>query len=144
MCLDHRGDIVKQGERYFPLGTDPCTQCTCLSGKPEMCISVFCSPPENCRQFHAVNDKCCEFVCLDGDFNAIGGIRTFNTSIITRGSEDGRGHVSISTNNLGLRLIASTITSFLILALLLFMIHRLRQRRLLLMIRRMYLIKFSH
>lgn len=32
---------------------------------------------------------------------------------------------------LGLRLVASTITSFLVLALLLFMGHRLRQRRLL-------------
>lgn len=38
---------------------------------------------------------------------------------------------------LGLRLVASTITSFLILALLLFLIHRLRQRRLLLMLRRL-------
>lgn len=44
----------------------------------------------------------------------------------------------------GLRLIASTITSFLILALLLFMIHRLRQRRLLLMIRRNTFITFKH
>lgn len=46
---------------------------------------------------------------------------------------------TLSTTNLGLRLVASTVTSFLILALLLFMIHRLRQRRLLLMIRRKYL-----
>lgn len=102
-----------------------------------MCISVLCSPPEKCRQYHAVNDKCCEFVCLDGDFTAQNGIRNFNTTIITRGNGDNRNHVSVSTNNLGLRLIASTITSFLILALLLFMIHRLRQRRLLLMIRRL-------
>ena len=40
---------------------------------------------------------------------------------------------------LGVRLVASTITSLLILSLLLFMIHRLRQRRLLITLRRMCL-----
>ena len=44
----------------------------------------------------------------------------------------------VDTANLGLRLVASTVTSFLILALLLFMIHRLRQKRLLIMMRREY------
>ena len=44
--------------------------------------------------------------------------------------------------NLGLRLVASTVTSILILALLLFMVHRLRQRRLLIMMRRMFLNHF--
>ncbi|GIY60340.1 hypothetical protein CDAR_9631 [Caerostris darwini] len=101
-CLDHKGKEVSHGDRFFPLGSDPCTQCTCLNGKPQMCIAVFCSPPENCRQYHALNTD------------------------------------TLSTTNLGLRLVASTVTSFLILALLLFMIHRLRQRRLLLMIRRFH------
>lgn len=67
-CLDHKGKEVPHGDRFFPLGSDPCTQCTCLNGKPQMCIAVFCSPPENCRQYHALSDKCCEFVCLDRDF----------------------------------------------------------------------------
>lgn len=67
-CLDHKGKEVSHGDRFFPLGSDPCTQCTCLNGKPQMCIAVFCSPPENCRQYHALSDKCCEFVCLDRDF----------------------------------------------------------------------------
>lgn len=40
-----------------------------------------------------------------------------------------------SAQNLGLRLIASTVCTFLILALLFFLIHRLRQRRWLVMIR---------
>ncbi|CAG2103953.1 unnamed protein product [Medioppia subpectinata] len=135
MCFNDKGEIVKQGEQYFPLGSDICTQCTCQNGRPEMCISVLCSPPHQCRQFHAVNGKCCEFVCLDGDFS--GANKLFNTSIIRGNGGDNRTHGSVATNNLGLRLIASTITSFLILALLLFMIHRLRQRRLLLMIRRL-------
>jgi hypothetical protein len=45
---------------------------------------------------------------------------------------------TLNSANLPLRLVASTVTSFLILALLLFMIHRLRQRRTLIMLRRMY------
>ena len=44
----------------------------------------------------------------------------------------------MDTANLGLRLVASTVTSFLILALLLFMVHRLRQRRMLIMMRRKF------
>ena len=40
-----------------------------------------------------------------------------------------------SAQNLGLRLIASTICTFLIFGLLFFLVHRLRQRRLLVMIR---------
>ena len=43
---------------------------------------------------------------------------------------------AMDSANLGLKLVASTVTSFLILALLLFMVHRLRQRRLLIMMRR--------
>ncbi|GBN29433.1 Integral membrane protein DGCR2/IDD [Araneus ventricosus] len=126
-CLDHKGKEVSHGDRFFPLGSDPCTQCTCLNGKPQMCIAVFCSPPENCRQYHALSDKCCEFVCLDRDFpNKASGNSTYPDTD------------TLSTTNLGLRLVASTVTSFLILALLLFMIHRLRQRRLLLMIRRFH------
>ncbi|XP_035211180.1 uncharacterized protein LOC118185442 isoform X2 [Stegodyphus dumicola] len=126
-CLDHKGKEVSHGDRFFPLSSDPCTQCTCLNGKPQMCIAVFCSPPENCRQYHALSDKCCEFVCLDRDFpNKASGNSTYPDSD------------TLSTTNLGLRLVASTVTSFLILALLLFMIHRLRQRRLLLMIRRFH------
>lgn len=130
-CLDHRGKIVDRGERYFPLGNDPCTQCTCVNGKPEMCISVFCSPPENCRQYHALNDKCCEFVCLDRDLSD----KTYGGNGTVTGKEDTE---TINATNLGLRLVASTVTSFLILALLLFMIHRLHQKRLLLMIRRFH------
>jgi hypothetical protein len=69
-----------------------------------MCISVFCSPPDNCRQYHAVNDKCCEFVCLDGDYIAQNGIRTFNTTIVTRTNGE-RNPGSVSTNNLGITMI---------------------------------------
>ena len=40
-----------------------------------------------------------------------------------------------TVTDLGLRLVASTVTTFLILALLLFLIHRFRQRRLLMTLR---------
>ena len=49
------------------------------------------------------------------------------------------GTVSDATmTDLGLRLAASTVTTFLILALLLFLLHRLRQKRLRMALRRMY------
>lgn len=129
-CVDHKGVVVPHGDRYFPLGHDPCSQCTCQNGKPDLCISVYCLPPENCRQFHPLSDKCCEFVCLDRDYpNKASGNGTYP------GKDDSD---ALNTTNLGLRLVASTVTSFLILALLLFMVHRLRQRRLLLMIRRFH------
>lgn len=80
------------------MGTDPCTQCTCLNGKPEMCISVFCSPPENCRNYHQPKEKCCEFVCLDGllPFN------NNNSTVFPSGKGiEPRSHGSLS-NNLGM------------------------------------------
>ncbi|KAI2799553.1 hypothetical protein BLOT_011459 [Blomia tropicalis] len=57
--------------------------CTCMNGKAEMCISVLCSPPDNCRKYHVVTNKCCEFLCLDGDMQT--GLRFFNKTILTRG-----------------------------------------------------------
>ena len=73
------------------------------------------------------------------------GLRFFGnnkTAILTKGET--KTFHSIPTSNLGLRLITSTVTSFLILALLLFMIHRLRQRRLLVMIRRLQNRRLDH
>lgn len=120
MCTDHKGRNISHGDPYFPLGSDLCTQCTCNNGTHGMCIAVYCSPPEKCRQYQKLNDKCCDFVCLD-----LPGVNT------TKETDP------LTPTNLGLRLVASAVTSFLILALLLFMIHRLRQRRLLLVIRRL-------
>ncbi|OTF76168.1 hypothetical protein BLA29_009971, partial [Euroglyphus maynei] len=146
-----------------------------------MCISILCSPPENCRRYHELTNKCCEFLCIDGgngnemintnngnndmairmintangghhyhsnNFNVgfQNGLRFFGnnnkTAILTKGET--KTFHSTPTSNLGLRLITSTVTSFLILALLLFMIHRLRQRRLLMMIRRLQNRRLNH
>ncbi|XP_076337349.1 uncharacterized protein LOC143239762 isoform X2 [Tachypleus tridentatus] len=128
-CFDRQGDTIRYGDRYFPMESDPCTQCTCLRGMPEMCISVFCSPPKDCEKYHAEDDKCCQFVCNDENFAHFPGK---NSSFPAYD-----GSTSLTATNLGLRLVASAVTSLLILALLLFMINRLRRRRLLLMIRRL-------
>nr|XP_027197362.1 GATA zinc finger domain-containing protein 7-like isoform X1 [Dermatophagoides pteronyssinus] len=181
ICYNDKGDMVKHGEQYVPLGIDTCTQCTCMHGKAEMCISVLCSPPENCRRYHELTNKCCEFLCIDGgNGNEIINSNNGNSDMAIRMINTGTGHHyhsnnfngglqnglrflgnnnnktailtkgetktfhSIPTSNLGLRLITSTVTSFLILALLLFMIHRLRQRRLLMMIRRLQNRRLNH
>lgn len=83
ICYNDKGDMVKHGEQYIPIGINTCTQCTCMNGKAEMCISVLCSPPDNCRKYHVVTNKCCEFLCLDGDMQT--GLRFFNKTILTRG-----------------------------------------------------------
>lgn len=127
-CTDFKKQIVVQGQRFIPLGYDPCTTCTCENGEAAMCNSVLCSPPKDCLNSQLADDKCCEFMCKNGDIDHN---PVFNvTNVETKEIE------TVNNTNLGLRLVASTVTSFLILALLLFMIHRLRQRRLLLMIRR--------
>lgn len=99
-------------------------------------------------KYHEVTNKCCEFLCLDGDMTSTG-LRFFNKTILAKGQEKSftglsstslgkpPGHSASAKPLLGLRLIASTVVSFLVLALLLFLIHRLRQRRLLLVIRRL-------
>ncbi|XP_076364576.1 uncharacterized protein LOC143253904 isoform X2 [Tachypleus tridentatus] len=131
-CYDRQGVVIQHGNRYFPMESDPCTQCTCIKGMPEMCISVFCYPPENCQKYHAEDDKCCQFVCDDESLAHFPGYGKNNSYPADNGS------TTLNATNLGLRLVAGAVTSLLILALLLFMINRLRRRRLLLMIRRFH------
>ncbi|GFO41210.1 integral membrane protein dgcr2/idd [Plakobranchus ocellatus] len=126
-CLDWQGRSVQVGEEYIPSATDVCTKCTCDKFFPVMCHSVACSPPLHCSKVHVLVGACCEYVCLDDGSVPGNGSRPGDGG----GTGDGE-----SVTNLSLRLIASTVTSFLVLALLLFMVHRLRQRRLLLAMRR--------
>lgn len=127
-CTDFKKQIVVQGERFIPLGYDPCMTCTCEKGDATMCTSVLCSPPKDCLNTQLADYKCCEFLCKNGDID--------HHPIFNITDVENKDIETFNNTNLGLRLVASTVTSFLILALLLFMIHRLRQRRLLLMIRR--------
>lgn len=118
--MDRRGTPVEHGDRYTPEGKDPCEQCTCQRGRPDSCSITSCYPPAHCHQpYLRGSGECCDYACNG----------------TTLGSPDGADVQSATT--LGLRMVASTVASFLIVALLLFMIHRLRKRRLLVMIRRL-------
>ncbi|XP_040583068.1 integral membrane protein DGCR2/IDD [Lepeophtheirus salmonis] len=104
-CLDLKGQHVPDGHPFSP-GPDGCLVCMCSLGAPILCRSVLCAPPKNCRST-GVGDTCCQFYCLDPDSSL----------------------PSSPSGELGLRLVASGITAILSLALLFFLIYRLRQRK---------------
>ncbi|XP_063223377.1 integral membrane protein DGCR2/IDD-like [Bacillus rossius redtenbacheri] len=110
-CVDLNGRTISHGLHYVP-GPDTCTLCVCDNGYPKWCKAVLCSPPQDCKSFR-VGNSCCEFICLDDTLS--------KTS-----PEGGAGE---GGTDLGLRLIASTVTAVLSLSLLFFLIHRLRQRK---------------
>nr|KAG5713190.1 hypothetical protein BaRGS_007717 [Batillaria attramentaria] len=88
-------------------------------------------PDENCVRIEQVPHECCKYHCLDADGKSRSPLSNDSTPL--------DGHPTASDDNitnLSLRLVASTVTSFLVLALLLFMVHRLRQRRLMMAMRR--------
>lgn len=109
-CISLDGQIIPHGDNYVP-GPDYCSVCKCEEGKPRFCRAVLCQPPQNCKSFR-VGKTCCDFICLDDILPKV---------------PDNNG---TTTTDLGLRMVASAITAILSLALLLFLIHRLRQRRL--------------
>ncbi|KAJ7404323.1 Integral membrane protein DGCR2/IDD [Pitangus sulphuratus] len=105
-CVDIKDNIVNEGYYFTPKGNDPCLSCTCHNGEPEMCVAALCERPQGCQQYRKDPKECCKFTCLDPDGNSL-----------------------FDSMAGGMRLIVSCISSFLILSLLLFMVHRLRQRR---------------
>ncbi|RMC05926.1 hypothetical protein DUI87_17471 [Hirundo rustica rustica] len=105
-CVDIKDNIVDEGYYFTPKGNDPCLSCTCHNGEPEMCVAALCERPQGCQQYRKDPKECCKFTCLDPDGNSL-----------------------FDSMAGGMRLIVSCISSFLILSLLLFMVHRLRQRR---------------
>ncbi|KAG8455894.1 hypothetical protein GDO86_001912 [Hymenochirus boettgeri] len=105
-CVDIKDNIVDEGFYFTPKGDDPCLSCTCHNGEPEMCVAALCERPQGCQQYRKDPKECCKFTCLDPDGSSL-----------------------FDSMASGMRLIVSCISSFLILSLLLFMVHRLRQRR---------------
>lgn len=105
-CVDIKDNIVDEGYYFTPKGDDPCLSCTCHNGEPEMCVAALCERPQGCQHYSKDPKECCKFTCSDPDGNSL-----------------------FDSMASGMRLIVSCISSFLILSLLLFMVHRLRQRR---------------
>lgn len=105
-CVDIKDNVVSEGNYFTPKGDDPCLSCTCHDGEPEMCVAALCDRPQGCTHFRKDPKECCKFTCLDPDGSSL-----------------------FDSMASGMRLIVSCISSFLILSLLLFMVHRLRQRR---------------
>ncbi|KAG9335047.1 hypothetical protein JZ751_005722 [Albula glossodonta] len=105
-CVDIKDNVVSEGYYFTPKGDDPCLSCTCHDGEPEMCVAALCERPQGCQHFRKDPKQCCKFTCLDPDGSSL-----------------------FDSMASGMRLIVSCISSFLILSLLLFMVHRLRQRR---------------
>nr|XP_031526136.1 integral membrane protein DGCR2/IDD isoform X1 [Vicugna pacos] len=105
-CVDIKDNVVDEGFYFTPKGDDPCLSCTCHGGEPEMCVAALCERPQGCQQYRKDPKECCKFMCLDPDGSSL-----------------------LDSMASGMRLIVSCVSSFLILSLLLFMVHRLRQRR---------------
>lgn len=103
-CIDNKGQGIPEGLLFTP-GPDECQVCTCLMKMPVLCRTVLCAPPKNCLSLR-VGDACCQWICDEWDTPRSGG------------------------NDIGLRLVASAITAVFSLALLFFLIYRLRQRKL--------------
>lgn len=124
-CTDHRGQFIPNGLLYTPRGSDPCSVCTCASGDPILCRTVLCAPPTHCDSIK-IPDKCCKWICLD-ELHPVGGINT-------EGDRNGGGpviNVRYTPGNgadIGLRLVASSVTAILSLCLLFFLVYRLRRR----------------
>ncbi|XP_063396607.1 integral membrane protein DGCR2/IDD-like isoform X1 [Mytilus trossulus] len=124
-CKDYEGKAIEHGEEFMPDPNDRCKTCTCNQGFPTMCRLVSCSPP-SCPNWYQDKTECCKFTCLE----------TTPTDLPADNSTDNTVTSADSLTTLGLRLVASTVTSFLVLALLLFAVHQLRRKRLILAMRR--------
>lgn len=136
-CYDWKGNEIPNGQVFVPNKEDLCYQCHCEDGFSTACSNHGgCNPPP-CKFYEKVEGVCCEFRCPEAPDQPPSVLA--NVSVI--GNTEFPGVESkpdeTSPADLGLRLVASTVTSLLILALLLFMIHRLRQRRMLVMMRRL-------
>lgn len=132
-CMDWQGKTISDGMEFYPNKNDACLQCVCEKGYSTMCKTVSCAAPD-CPNWKSIPGVCCKFECLDKNGVAI---MVDNSTGFPKVDVDVTGTPKDNTvADLGLRLVASTVTTFLILALLLFLIHRFRQRRLLMTLRR--------
>ncbi|XP_021963306.1 uncharacterized protein LOC110858751 isoform X2 [Folsomia candida] len=119
-CPDLNGRKIPSGMHYVP-GPDECTLCVCEDGGPKWCKAVLCSPPTDCKSFR-VGSSCCDFICLDdslGGKGSGGGQKT--------GGPFNGGPLDLA--DVVPKIIIVAITTILSMSLLLFLIHRLRQKQ---------------
>ncbi|XP_041455514.1 integral membrane protein DGCR2/IDD-like [Lytechinus variegatus] len=110
-CYDRKGHLVPEGDTFTPPGHDGCTQCTCLHGVPNICSIAGCAPP-TCSRYENNPDECCQYTCLDAD--------------PTIPDSNDPSEPIMSEN---MRWVLTMITSFLLLGMMLFMVYRMRQKR---------------
>lgn len=110
-CYDRKGHLIPEGHTFTPPGHDGCTQCTCLHGVPNICSIAGCAPP-TCSKFENNPDECCQYTCLEGD-PTIPGNNEPTEPIMSE----------------NMRWVLTMITSFLLLGMMLFMVYRMRQKR---------------
>ncbi|XP_017884998.1 uncharacterized protein LOC108627914 isoform X2 [Ceratina calcarata] len=117
-CKDQQGRSSENTFIYIP-GPEPCTLCVCDNGNPKWCKALVCKYAEEyCKSSGAI---CCQYICMDDAMLSIPNDKT-----------DGIGsNTTDATTNydIGLRSVASFVTAVLSLSLLLFFIHRFRQRK---------------
>ncbi|XP_071476821.1 integral membrane protein DGCR2/IDD-like [Diadema antillarum] len=112
-CYDWKNRLIPEGQSFTPPGRDSCTVCTCLQGVPNICSIANCAPPA-CQNYQPKPDKCCQYTCLDnGDPNMP--------------PNGGDSSDAIMSENM--RWVLTMITSFLLLIMMLFMVYRMRQKR---------------
>ena len=127
-CINNEGDEVANGVLYVPRGPDVCQACICVNGKPAFCATRICGPP-SCHALR-VKNRCCEWICLDD--SGTGKV----PASVGNGGNAGINFINVNVNtytpsgaDIGLRLVASSVTAILSLCLLFFLIYRLRRRK---------------
>ncbi|XP_038056110.1 integral membrane protein DGCR2/IDD-like [Patiria miniata] len=106
VCFDRKGNTVREDEHYIPPGHDACTRCRCVEGRPGMCMTTMCAKP-HCELYRPDPEECCQYICTDG------------------GDGDDKGS-NVSDN---MRWVLTMLTSFILLGMMLFMLYRMRQKR---------------
>lgn len=106
-CIDRKGNPVGEGQDYQPQNHDPCMHCKCQNGERSMCVQTQCAQPR-CRNYTPDPDVCCMYDCPDDDNN--------NTP---------QG-IDVTDN---MRWVLTMLTSFILLGMMLFMVYRMRQKR---------------
>ncbi|XP_072033866.1 integral membrane protein DGCR2/IDD-like [Amphiura filiformis] len=106
-CIDRKGNLVGEGDRYKPQGYDPCMECTCHNREQSMCVQTQCGQPR-CQNYLRDPEVCCGYTCLSDD-----------------GSNPQKG-IDVTDN---MRWVLTMLTSFILLGMMLFMVYRMRQKR---------------